>query len=363
MLFNPLSGPPWEYPAIKANKLIIPLKKIVFKTTRYSLLKNDTFINTSTLSTEINIVESPFLEDTYLIFSYAHLDGISTKPIRMKVIRQTNDKIELIGIGYNIDMAYSDYAMTIKIRENKILQIIYHNFEREYDYEFEGIITQKSKYDKNLLDKEIPDRLEGAVRTHKRDDYKPLLDDLLAKYPNYYKINYIVGVLTRDIYYVNEAIKLNKKLADAYELKLSLILGEGFEIERYNTLKLLIKYRRFLSPLAGFDYQINYLKIAELEKQFGNSKKAWRFLSKYFAKAEWYTPEAYYLKASLYFLGKKYAKALYEINVCMKDDQKAKNYLLRAQIKEAMGDIIGFEQDKKEAKILESKENDWKVFQ
>ena len=362
MLFNPMSGPPWEYPAIKSKELIIPLKKIVYKTSKYSLLKGDSYINISTLSAEINIVESPFTEDIYLIYSYAYLDGIPTKPVKMKVIRQSNDKIELIGIEHNIDISFSDYGMTIKINGNRISQIIYHNFEREFDYEIDGSINSSSRYDKNQLEKDIPNHIEDAVLSFHGDKYKTLLEYLVAKYPNYYKIYYIIGVLVRNTYYFDEATKLNKKFADAYNFKLALLKGENVEKERYETLKHIIKYRRHLSPLSMISFPIRYLELAEIEKQFGNSKKSWKYLSKYFSISRGHIPDAYYLRSSLLFEMKKYNKALNDINENLKQEKNSNYYLLRAQIKEAIGDIDGSHVDKKEAKNIEDNKSDVEVW-
>ena len=362
MLFNPLKGSPWEYPAIKNTELILSLNRIVYKTSKYSLFKSNLFKNTNNFKTEINIVKSPFVKDIFIIYICKKFDGGPTKPIKMKAIRQSRDKIELIGIKFSLDMSYADYAITIKIVDTRITQIVFHNLEREFDYEFEGSITNKSNYDRVQLKKDVPEQLDSAVRSYQRDNYKPLLEYLLAKYPLYYKIYYIIGVLVRDTYYFDEAIKLNKKFADAYDFKLAILKGEGAEKERYDTIKLLIKYKRYLSPLAMTSFPVRYLELAELYKHFGNTKKSQKYLSKYFHISPGAIPNAYYLRANLFYEMKKYNKALDDINECLKEEKNKNNYLLRSKIKEAMGNIDGSEDDKKEAMEIEENKSDWEVW-
>lgn len=359
MLFNPISGPPWEYPAIDKSKLIIPFEKIVFVTSKYSLLKSDNPYRTSSHISQFSIIESPFIQNIFLIYINRALDGIPSKLIKMKIIRQSKEKIELIGTEPNPDMSYSDFGITLKFIDKKINQLVFHNFEKEFDYEFEGITSNKSNYDKAQLIKDFPTHLEGAVQSFNRDNYKPMLEYLLVKYPNYYKIHYIIGILVRKTNYFNEAIRLNKKYTDAYEWKLNMLQGEGVEKERYETLKLIIKYKRHLSSTSLFSFDFGYLELAELEKHFGNNKKSWKYLSKYFSLSHEHIPDAYYLKATLQFENKKYNKALADINKCLKEQINKNNYLLRAKIKEAIGDIEGSERDKNEAiKVEENQANE-----
>lgn len=362
MLFNPISGPPWEYPAINKSELITPFEKIVFVTSKYSLLKSDNPHRTSSHISQFTIIESPFIQNIFLIYNNRTLDGIPSKLIKMKIIRQSKEKIELIGTEPNPDMSYSDFGITLKFIDEKIVQLVFHNFEKEFDYEFEGTTSDESNYDKNELKKDFPAHLEDAVKSFQRDNYKPLLEYLLVKYPNYFKIHYIIGVLVRRISCFDEAIRLNKKYADAYDFKLALLKGEGVEIERYNTLKLIIKYKRHLSPITKFLFPLRYLELAELEYQFSNNKKAWKYLSKYFSLTRSPISDAYYLRATLLFESKKFDKAFADINECIKEQKNKNNYLLRAKIKEALGDIEGSEKDKTEAKKIDENQSDVEIW-
>jgi|WetSurMetagenome_2_1015567.scaffolds.fasta_scaffold17349_4 hypothetical protein len=362
MLFNPFDGPPWEYPAIKKPDLLFSLQKIVYLTSKYSLLKNDTPQRSNKHNSIITIVESPFFEDTYLIYISDPLEGLPTKPIKMKIIRHSKQKIELIGIDQNIDMSYSDYGITVKIDEKIIQQIVFHNLDRELDFEFDGTISNKSKYKKAEIKNDFPEILDGAVRSFQRDSYKPLLENLLAKYPNYFKIHYLIGVLIRQTYYFDEAIKLNKKFADAYDFKLVLLQGEGLEKVRYDTLKNIIKYKRHLSSKDMFSFPIKYLELAELEKKFGNSRKAWKYISKYFSLSNGQISDAFYLRSCLLFENKKYKNALSDINECLKEQKKQEYYLLSAKIKQALGDTDGSIKDYKEATNIEKNQPDVEIW-
>lgn len=357
MLFNPVSGPPWEYPAIDKSELILPFNKIVFVTSKYSLLKSDNpYRNTRHIS-QFTIVESPFIQNIFLTYNDRALDGIPSKLIKMKIIRQSKEKIELIGIEPNPDMSYSDFGITLKFIDKKINQLVFHNFEKEFDYEFAGSTADKSNYDKNKLKKDFPVDLEDAARSSERDRFKPLFEYLLVKYPNFYKIQYIIGIAVRRIYYFDEAIRLNKKFADAYDYKLEILKGEGIEKERYDTLKLIIKYKSHLSPIKQFSFPFRYLELAELENKFRNSKKAWKYLAKYFSLTGGLISDAYYLRSVLLFEKKKFDKALADITECIKEQKNKNNYLLRAKIKEAIGDIEGSEKDKAEAKNFDENQS------
>jgi hypothetical protein len=136
MLFNPLYGPPWEYPAIKNKDLIISLKQVVYASNKYILVRNNGEFSKDHQSL-ISIVENPNRNDMYVVtFIHTPFALYQELNINMKVIRQGEIKIELIGTERNHDMSYSDYGMTLILKEKIIDMLVFHNFEKEDDYEF-----------------------------------------------------------------------------------------------------------------------------------------------------------------------------------------------------------------------------------
>jgi len=146
MLFNPLKGPPWEYPAIKKQDLILDIFNLKFISSYNITLKHtdEKFSNKIEANRGLEIKSHSDINDAYLISIY-NLDGYDTiwnpnlemHPKVMKVIRQSDKKIEMIGFGFDkLGNNYNDYGITILLQNKNVNTIILHNFEKERDTEY-----------------------------------------------------------------------------------------------------------------------------------------------------------------------------------------------------------------------------------
>ena len=146
MIFNPLAGPPWEYPAIKKEKLLIDLSNLKFISNFSIELKHDEDKYSKKVSANIGIEikSNPEIENSYIVKVFnLDVEDVIWKPVFeihpkiMKVIRQSDEVIEIIGFGFDeFGNDYSDFGTTLLLKNKNIQIIVLHLFGKDLDIEY-----------------------------------------------------------------------------------------------------------------------------------------------------------------------------------------------------------------------------------
>lgn len=190
------------------------------------------------------------------------------------------------------------------------------------------------------------------------------LKNIIEKYPKAAEAYYLLGKMTNEIHYLDEAISLKPDYCDAY-YKRSNIRSEYDPFGAYHDLLKSVKYIK--KTKEGLDYYLTLIfsDLGRYEKKFGDKLKATVYYTKviddlkdkfgdmkddseYEFGNPYYGNEEYYLERGKIFLElKEYKKAFEDINTAIKINPRfCEAYYFRAIIKTYTGDLDGAHQDK-----------------